>query len=160
MFFCVTLRCKNNKKSEHTEHLCDNKLVMLGFIKRYPLSLAITAAILYLSFFKPPKQEVITIEYLDKIAHFCMYAGLCTIVWLEYFLSHEGVSRVRTVCLAVVAPIIFSGAIELGQGYLTTYRGIDIYDFIFNSIGVLAALLFAKFVMHPWVKSYKAKRRG
>ena len=133
---------------------------MLGFIKRYPLSLTITATILYLSFFKPPKQEIITIEHLDKVVHFCMYAGLCTIVWLEYFLSHEGVSRVRTVCLAVVAPIIFSGAIELGQGYLTTYRGIDIYDFIFNSIGVLAALLFAKFVMHPWVKSYKAKRRG
>ena len=160
MFFCVTLRCKNNKKSAHTEHLCDNKLVMLGFIKRYPLSLLITVVILYLSFFKPPKQEVITIEHLDKIAHFCMYAGLCSVVWLEYFLSHEGVSRVRTVCLAVVAPIIFSGAIEVGQEFLTKHRSIDLYDFIFNSIGVLSALLFAKFVMYPWIKAYKAKRRG
>jgi VanZ family protein len=89
-----------------------------------------------------------------------MYAGFCSVVWFEYFFSHSGVSYRRVIIGAVVAPIIFSGLIEIVQGNFTSYRGMDWYDFIFNTIGVLFALLFAKYFLHPWVRRYREKRNG
>ena len=129
-------------------------------IKRYPLSLVVIAAILYLSFFKPPKQDIIHVSNLDKFVHFCMYAGFCTVVWLEYFLSHKGVSRKRVFWGAVVGPIVFSGLIEVMQGYLTSYRGMDYYDFVFNTLGVISALFFARYVLRSRVVAYKEKRNS
>ena len=128
------------------------------FIKRYPLSLVVVAVILFLSFFKPPKEKIIDISNLDKFAHFCMYAGFCSVVWLEYFFSHRGVSYKRVIIGAVIAPIIFSGLIEIMQGYFTVYRGMDWYDFVFNMLGVIFALFFAKYFIRPWVSAYKNKK--
>ena len=130
------------------------------FIKRYPLSLLVVAAILYLSFFKPPKEKLIDIDNLDKLAHFCMYAGFCSVVWFEYFFSHSGISYKRVFIGAVVAPIIFSGLIEVVQGNFTSYRGMDVYDFLFNTLGVLFALFFAKYFIRPWVAAYKKKNNS
>ena len=135
-------------------------IIIARFIRRYPLSLLVLTVILYLSFFKPPKQKIIDISNIDKFAHFCMYAGFCSIVWLEYFRSHKVVNRGKTILLAVVAPIMFGGAIEIMQGTMTSYRGMDWHDFIFNTIGVLFALLFAKYFLHPWVRRYREKRNG
>ena len=133
---------------------------LVRFVKRYPWSLVVVAAILFLSFFKPPQQDFVPVTNIDKLAHFCMYAGFCSVVWLEYFLSHSGVNRGRVIWLAVVAPIVFSGAIEVMQGYLTTYRGMDWYDLIFNTIGVVFALFFARYVLRPRVLAYKANRNS
>ena len=132
--------------------------VIFRFIKRYPLSIVVVAAILYLSFFKPPKEKIIHIDNLDKLAHFCMYAGFCSVVWLEYFFSHSGISYKRTVVGAVIAPIIFSGLIEIVQGNFTSYRGMDWYDFLCNTLGVIFALFFAKYFIRPWVSTYKNKK--
>ena len=138
-----------------------NKLFsIIRFIRRYPLSLLVVAAILFLSFFKPPQENIIDISNIDKLAHFCMYAGFCSVVWLEYFWSHESVSRIRVFLLAVVAPIIFGGVIEVAQGTMTAYRGMDWYDFIFNSIGVVFALFFAKFILRPWVRKFRENRNS
>ena len=89
-----------------------------------------------------------------------MYAGFCSVVWLEYFFSHKAVSRRRVIVGAVVGPILFSGLIEVAQGYLTSYRGMDFYDLIFNTIGVVFALFFAKYLLRPWVWAYKEKKRS
>ena len=131
---------------------------VVRFVKRYTWSLVVVAAILFLSFFKPPQQDIVHVNNLDKIAHFCMYAGFCSVVWLEYFFSHKAVSRRRVIIGAVIAPILFSGLIEVAQGYMTSYRGMDFYDLIFNTIGVVFAFLFAMFFTRPWVEAYKAKR--
>lgn len=130
------------------------------FIRRYPLSLVVVAVILYLSFFKPPKEKVIHVDNLDKLAHFCMYAGFCSVVWLEYFFSHRGLSYRRVIVGAVVAPIVFSGLIEVVQGNFTSYRGMDWYDFLFNVLGVVFALFFAKFFIRPRVAAYKEKKKN
>lgn len=116
--------------------------------------------ILYLSFFKPPKEKVIHVDNLDKLAHFCMYAGFCSVVWLEYFFSHRGLSYRRVIVGAVVAPIVFSGLIEVVQGNFTSYRGMDWYDFLFNVLGVVFALFFAKFFIRPRVAAYKEKKKN
>ena len=131
---------------------------VVRFVKRYTWSLVVVAAILFLSFFKLPQQDIVHVNNLDKIAHFCMYAGFCSVVWLEYFFSHKAVSRRRVIIGAVLAPILFSGLIEVAQGYMTSYRGMDFYDLIFNTIGVVFAFLFAMFFTRPWVEAYKAKR--
>jgi hypothetical protein len=47
-------------------------------IKRYPLSLVVIAAILYLSFFKPPKQDIIHVSNLDK---FVLHSILVLIIF-------------------------------------------------------------------------------
>ena len=133
---------------------------MKKFLKKYPLSLLVVSVILYLSFYRPSDDPMIKISNIDKLAHFCMYAGFCSVVWLEYFLSHSGVNRGRVIWLAVVAPIVFSGAIEVMQGYLTTYRGMDWYDLLYNTIGVVFALVFARYVLRPRVLAYKAKRNS
>jgi VanZ family protein len=133
---------------------------LVRFVKRYPWSLVVVAAILFLSFFKPPQQDFVPVTNIDKLAHFCMYAGFCSVVWLEYFFSHSGVSYRRVIIGAVVAPIIFSGLIEIVQGNFTSYRGMDWYDFLFNILGVFFALFFAKFFIRPWVAAYKNKKNS
>ena len=41
---------------------------VVRFVKRYPWSLVVVAAILFLSFFKPPQQDFVPVTNLDKIA--------------------------------------------------------------------------------------------
>ena len=40
---------------------------MLSYIKKYPVSLFIILAVIYLSFFKPPSTEISKIPNIDKI---------------------------------------------------------------------------------------------
>jgi len=124
---------------------------MLNYIKKYPLSLLVIAIMIYLSFFRPPS---ITPPFsnLDKWAHFCMYAGLSGILWIEFLRSHRENGHTalwRAWIGATLCPIVFGGIIELLQENLTSYRGGDWLDFLANSSGVFIASLFAYFVLRP-----------
>lgn len=57
---------------------------MLSYIKKYPVSLFIILAVIYLSFFKPPSTEISKIPNIDKIVHICMYFGMSGMLWLEF----------------------------------------------------------------------------
>ena len=127
---------------------------MYKILMKYPLSLAVLIAILYLSFFKPPTVPFNTVKYLDKVVHLLMYGGLCSVLWFEYFLTHSKVNTMKVVLWIFVAPVLFSGAIEFGQSYLTSYRGGDLVDFVFNSLGVVLAALFSAYVTWPLMKKY------
>ena len=121
---------------------------------KYPLSLVVLAVIVYLSFFKPPQVSFNTIKYLDKMVHLVMYGGFCSVLWFEYFLTHSKVNVKKIVLWIFFAPLIFSGVIELGQSYLTNYRGGELADFAFNSLGVILAALFSICVTRPLMKKY------
>jgi len=123
-------------------------------LKRYPLSLIIITAIIYLSFFKPPKTPLDTINNIDKLAHLVMYGGFCSVLWFEYFLTHLRIRASKIFWGAIVGPIVFSGAIEILQESITRYRGGDWYDFLFNSLGVLGAALFSIYVTKPLMIKY------
>lgn len=123
-------------------------------LKRYPLSLIIITAIIYLSFFKPPKTPLDTINNIDKLAHLVMYGGFCSVLWFEYFLTHLRIRAGKIFWGAIVGPIVFSGAIEILQESITRYRGGDWYDFLFNSLGVLGAALFSIYVTKPLMIKY------
>ena len=56
---------------------------MNTYLKRYPLSILVIAAILYLSFFKPPQTSISEIKNIDKVVHICMYGGLTVILWSD-----------------------------------------------------------------------------
>ena len=126
---------------------------MLYYIKKYPVSLVIILAVIYLSFFKPPTTDLGTIPNLDKVVHICMYFGMSGMLWLEFLRAHR---RDRTPMWhawvgAFVCPVLFSGAVELLQAFCTTYRGGDWLDFAAKNTGAVLASLVACFVLKPRV---------
>lgn len=118
---------------------------MFSYIKSYKFTFIFLVIILFLSFFKPPHfEEVETITYFDKIVHCMIYFVFCSIIWIETRIrKKENIEFSRMLVFALLFPILLSGFIELGQEYLTTYRGAEWWDFIANSLGSgLSALLF------------------
>lgn len=97
--------------------------------------------VLYLSFFTPPKTGLDEVTNIDKLAHICMYGGLCSVVWIEYWRCHGNfrAKGIRRWMGAAVLPLLFSGGIELVQEYCTTDRSGDWEDMIANSFGVALA---------------------
>ena len=126
---------------------------MLHYLKKYPLSLIITAIILYLSFFKPPQTEINEIPYIDKVVHTCMYGGLCLFIWIEYFRSHKALNRTRMIIGGIVLPIVLSGIIEYIQGQCTDTRSGDWADLAANILGVLLSALVGNYVLRPFFRA-------
>ncbi len=111
--------------------------------------------ILFLSFFKLPDDYKTPISGMDKVAHVCMYAGFCIVLWFEYFRSHRVMNVKRLFVGAFLCPILFSGVVEIIQGCLTENRSADWLDFLFNVVGVSAAAVVSVFVTRPLVNRYR-----
>ncbi|WP_085537646.1 VanZ family protein [Massilibacteroides vaginae] len=125
---------------------------MFYYLKKYPFSLFIIVTVIYLSFFKPPSINIPPIAYFDKIVHFCMYGGLSGMLWLEFLRNHrfnDSPKLIHAWIGAVFCPILLSGGIEIGQEYLTSYRGGEWLDFLANTCGVIIATLIAYFLLRP-----------
>lgn len=125
---------------------------MRHYFSNYKFSLLVVGVILYLSFFTPPKTELDTVTNIDKLAHICMYGGLCSVLWIEYLRTHAAINNLRTLIGAVVLPILLSGVIELLQEYATTNRSGDWADMIANSIGALLAAIAGYRIWPRWIK--------
>ena len=96
---------------------------MLYYIKKYPVSLVIILAVIYLSFFKPPTTDLGTIPNLDKVVHICMYFGMSGMLWLEFLRAHrrDRVARMgRSICLSGI--VQRSGRIVTGILYYLPWR--------------------------------------
>lgn len=124
---------------------------MLSHLKKYPFSLCVVVVIFYLSFFTPPQTDMDPIPGIDKLAHLCMYDGLCTLIWIEYLRSHRTLQTVKIWVWGIIAPILLSGAIELLQAYCTDHRGGEWMDFAANSTGVILATLIGYYLLRPWL---------
>ena len=127
---------------------------MLYYLKRYPLTWLTVIAILYLSFFRPPQTDMEEIPGIDKLAHICMYGGLCILLWVEYLRNHQTINYLKMLIGGIFMPIAFSGSIELMQSYCTEHRGGDWLDLAANTTGVLTAALVGYYVLRPiiWKK--------
>lgn len=129
---------------------------MLRYIKKYPVSLAIILAVIYLSFFKPPTDELPTfdIPHLDKLVHLCMYLGMSGALWMEFLYAHRNdrAPLWHAWVGACLCPLLFSGMVELLQSSLTTYRGGDWLDFVANALGVLLASAAGYMAWRRWKK--------
>ncbi len=124
----------------------------MSYLKKYPLSILIIGVILFLSFFNPPETPISKVTNIDKLLHFLMYFGFCSVLWLEYFRSHKQTNARRLIPWAIIAPILFSGLIEIGQQVLTPTRAADWWDFLFNTIGCLSAAVFSQLVTRRIIK--------
>jgi VanZ family protein len=107
---------------------------------RYPVSVFFFIVIWYLSFFSPPKTELDNVPFIDKWVHIAMYGGTSLTVWIEYIRHHKRLNTTKLLSLAVIAPILMSGAIELLQEYCTNgRRSGDWMDLAANATGVVLA---------------------
>ena len=113
--------------------------LILGYLKRYPLSLITFGAIIYLSLFRPSDdmQLPMLFEHMDKVVHFIMYAGLSFIIWYEFFRSHSNKRSIKMFLAIFLIPALFSGFMEYMQSKATDYRSGDIMDLLFNVLGII-----------------------
>ena len=123
---------------------------MTSILKKYPLSLFVTAAVWYLSFFTPPQTELSEINNFDKLVHTCMYGGLCSIIWLEYLRANTTLRWKHIIGGIIILPTLMSGIIELMQQYLTQNRGGEWWDFAANISGILLAALIGYYIQRPF----------
>jgi VanZ family protein len=124
----------------------------MNYLKKYPLSILIIDIILFLSFFNPPETPLNEVTNIDKVLHFTMYFGFCSVLWSEYFRNHKQGNAKRLILWAIIAPILFSGLIEIGQQTLTPTRAAEWWDFLFNSLGCIFAALFSQVVTRRVLK--------
>ena len=132
----------------------------MSYLKKYPLSIFILCVILFLSFFNPPETPLNKVTNIDKVLHFLMYFGLCCVLWFEYFKSHRCAVAARLIPGAIIAPIFFSGLVEIGQQTLTPTRAADWYDFLFNTLGCLTAAAFSLLVTRRLVRKWKNSKEN
>lgn len=129
------------------------------YIKKYPLSLLTFLAILYLSLFKPSGEtDIMLFANMDKVAHFIMYAGLSFIIWCEFFKTHRRTKKWKKILALFFIPALFSGVMEICQSELTEHRTGDIWDFIFNLLGILFSNIVCLFLLRPLLD--RTSRRG
>ena len=128
---------------------------MKSFLKRflnYPLSLLLLCVILYLSLFKPSGNDAIRLfANMDKVAHFIMYAVLSAVMWFEHYRSHSRLRYLHMLVMSFLVPVLFSGAMEYMQGWITDYRSADIVDFLFNVAGVVFANVVCIYALRPFL---------
>lgn len=127
-------------------------------LKQYKLTLLTLLLILCLTFYKPVGiVRTNTIVGLDKVVHFIMYFTLCAVFWYESYRITLKPKMSQMIICGVIIPIIFSGAMEYLQYLLTSYRSGDFDDFVYNTVGVLVALLFSLFVTKPYMAGRSKK---
>ena len=135
--------------------------LMMTLLKRYMLTLLTLALILWLTFCKPfgVEKQSLDIE-VDKLVHFVMYFMLCSVFWYESYKVTIKPKFSFMLVFAVIVPIIFSGVMEYFQYLLTSYRTGDFEDFVFNTIGVVAALFFSLSVTRPLMIKWYARKQS
>ena len=124
---------------------------MVKYICKYPFSLLVITAILFLSLFNPPETRLDDVTFIDKIAHVCMYGGLELIIWVEYLRLHADLNKVKFILLGIAAPIALGGIMELAQMLLTVNRSGEWADFIADTLGVLAGAAAGLFILRPLI---------
>lgn len=111
-----------------------------AYLKKYPVSLLLIAAIWVLCFIDVPETPLDDVSLIDKWTHVAMYGVTCGVIWLEYLLRHRRISPRRLFAFAFAAPIIMGGVIELLQAYCTGgRRSGEWLDFAADAAGVILA---------------------
>lgn len=131
--------------------------IMIGYIKRYPLSIITVAIIIYLSFFRPPQTPLNEIKNIDKLVHLCMYGGLTLVLWIEHLLQHKYFIKKHLIIGGVICPIVMSGLIEIGQSTLTSNRSGDWFDLLANISGVILGSMFSYYIIYPYINKRKKR---
>jgi VanZ family protein len=93
----------------------------------------------------------------DKIAHFCMYAGLSFLFYRSLILSGNQNRMILHILLALILATAYSTLLEFMQEKLTIERQADFWDVVANFTGALAGCLLLKPVNGFLIKRFKFK---
>lgn len=118
-------------------------------IKKNKFSILVAMTIMYLSLTSShtfDQVSFITIPYIDKIVHFCMYFGLMSLIILE---NHKTVYKTGHLFLIGLIPFFYGIFLEIMQSTLTLTRTGSFYDALFNCIGILVSILLWLLIRPP-----------
>lgn len=102
-------------------------------------ALAYTLAVIYLSLINLADTPVPELGISDKVMHLGAYFGL-GLLWMFFAIfNYKNDKLLKKVFIVCGSSIVFGIFIEVLQDRLTSYRTLDFYDVIANSIGVVTA---------------------
>mgnify|MGYP001235131233 CR=1 FL=1 len=87
------------------------------------------------------KVNWLSIPNIDKIIHLVMYFLLAMIMVYDVSHAKENLSSKRIFLISTLLPIFYGALLEILQLTLTNSRSGDFFDFVFNSIGVILAII-------------------
>lgn len=109
----------------------------LSYFWKPALWLALICYSLFIPAKELPVKPLFSIPHFDKMVHFTLFFVFCILLLrplkrlkLNYYL------------LAPLISIVLGGLLEFTQQLFSKSRSSDIYDFLANSLGILAAVLF------------------
>ncbi len=115
------------------------------------LWLALICYALFIPAKELPVKPLFKIPHFDKMVHFGLFFILCVLLLrplkrlnLKYYL------------IAPLVSVVFSAILEFSQQMLSKSRSSDIYDFMANTLGICAAILFYYFFVSDkkWEKLF------
>jgi VanZ family protein len=112
------------------------------FIKSYWKSILWFLVIILLSVLSTNKLPSVNVEFkhIDKIAHFIMYFLFSYFIMEGYALHQKG-PRKLAVFMAFLIPFVVGLSTEYVQEIFTSTREGDPWDFLSNTIGIIAGIL-------------------
>jgi VanZ family protein len=129
--------------------------ILYHFVRKYPITCILIAAIWYLCFCTPPHTSLDNVAFIDKWVHSAMYLCTCSVMWIEYIRRHKKVVWNKALIFAWIAPIVMSGLIEILQATCTGgRRSGEWLDFVANTTGATLAAVICILAAR-----YCAKRR-
>lgn len=113
--------------------------VACHFIRNYPFSCIIIAAIWVLCLIPIPETPLDDVAMIDKWTHVAMYGGLGAVIWAEYLWRHHDIKKRKVLLGTFLAPVLMGGLLEILQATCTGgRRSGDWLDWLADSIGVIA----------------------
>lgn len=102
--------------------------------------------ILYLTLAPKPLPDVdLGIYYFDKITHLLLFFVATCVFYFDYIkYRYPRHPRLDVVVAITLSSVIFGGLIELLQELMGMGRHQEIYDFVFNCLGVILAFAVSK----------------
>lgn len=77
----------------------------------------------------------------DKIVHFVMFFALALVASINYIYLRKGhIIILKLIAFALLLPILYGGLIEILQAEYFVDRSGDWYDFLADTLGVLASV--------------------
>jgi len=101
------------------------------------LWLAIICYALFIPAKELPVKPFLSIPHFDKMVHFTLFFVFCLLL-LRPFKNLQ----LKYYILAPLISIVLSGLLEFSQHMLSKTRSSDIYDFMANTLGIIASVMF------------------
>jgi VanZ family protein len=87
-----------------------------------------------------PKKPFILIPHFDKLVHFGLFFVLCLLLFIPFKKL-----RLNHLVYAPLIAVVLSGILETMQHIVSSSRSSSFYDFLANTAGVLASVIFFHF---------------